>query len=81
MRATVGTYPRSGYDLALLRAVARAVRVPVIASGGAASPRHLAEAIEAGAAAVLAASILHDGEQTVATLKEFLADRGVEVRT
>lgn len=72
---------RSGYDLALLRAVARAVRVPVIASGGAASPRHLAEAIEAGAAAVLAASILHDGEQTVATLKEFLADRGVEVRT
>jgi imidazole glycerol-phosphate synthase subunit HisF len=72
---------RSGYDLALTRAVTQAVRIPVIASGGAASPQHLLEAIDAGAGAVLAASIFHDGEFTIASIKQFLSARGVEVRT
>lgn len=71
---------RSGYDLALLRAVSSAVSVPVIASGGAATPEHLLEAIDAGADAVLAASIFHDGEYTVGALKETLRSRGVPVR-
>lgn len=71
---------RSGYDLELLAAVCNAVTVPVIASGGAATPEHLLEALEAGADAVLAASIFHDGEYTVDTLKEILARKGVPIR-
>jgi cyclase len=71
---------RSGYDLELLRAVASAVPVPVIASGGAAGPEHLAEALAAGASAVLAASIFHDGEHTIAEVKVHLQQRGFEVR-
>lgn len=72
---------RTGYDLPLTRAVASAVRMPVIASGGAARPQDLLAALEAGADAALAASIFHDGEYTVADVKSFLASRGVEVRT
>jgi len=72
---------RDGYDLALLSAVCAAVRVPVIASGGAAGPSHLVEAVEAGASAVLAASLFHDGDYRVSTLKQTLRERGVEVRT
>jgi imidazoleglycerol phosphate synthase cyclase subunit len=71
---------RAGYDLALTRAVAAAVNIPVIASGGAANPEHLLQAFEAGADAVLAASIFHDGEFTVSSVKQFLAARGIEVR-
>ncbi|MEM7305226.1 MAG: imidazole glycerol phosphate synthase subunit HisF [Planctomycetota bacterium] len=71
---------RRGYDLPLLRAVASAVTVPIIASGGADRAEHLAEALEAGASAVLAASILHDGDVAVSDLKRELAERGVEVR-
>jgi imidazoleglycerol phosphate synthase cyclase subunit len=71
---------RAGYDLPLTRAVARAVHVPVIASGGADTPEHLLEALEAGADAVLAASIFHDGDRTVGEVKRFLAARGVPVR-
>ncbi|MFO1068139.1 MAG: imidazole glycerol phosphate synthase subunit HisF [Geminicoccaceae bacterium] len=71
---------RSGYDLALTRAVAEAVRVPVIASGGADSAEHIAEAFAAGADAVLAASIFHDGDTTVADVKLHLMERGVRVR-
>lgn len=71
---------RAGYDLALIHAVSRAVHVPVIASGGAATPEHLLEALRAGADAVLAASIFHDGEYTVADIKDALAREGVEVR-
>lgn len=71
---------RAGYDLALLNAVSQALPVPVIASGGADSPRHLIEALRAGADAVLAASIFHAGDYTVRTLKQELGDAGVEVR-
>ena len=71
---------REGYDLELLRAISGAVRVPVIASGGAASAGHMVEALRAGASAVLAASIFHDGDTTVAALKDVLAAHGLEVR-
>jgi imidazole glycerol-phosphate synthase subunit HisF len=71
---------RAGYDLALTRAVAAAVRVPVIASGGAATPEHLKDAFNAGADAVLAASIFHDDEMTVGDVKRALAALGVNVR-
>jgi len=71
---------REGYDLPLTRAVAEASRLPVIASGGAANARHLAEAFAAGADAVLAASIFHDDETTVGAIKDELAAMGVRVR-
>jgi len=71
---------REGYDLDLLRAVAGAVRVPVIASGGAEGPDHFVEAFAAGADAVLAASMFHDGDTTVADVKRALLSRGIEVR-
>jgi imidazoleglycerol phosphate synthase cyclase subunit len=71
---------RGGYDIELLAAVSRAVTVPVIASGGAASPEHLLAAFSAGADAVLAASIFHEREHTVGDLKRYLSERGVPVR-
>lgn len=71
---------RRGYDLALIAAIASVVRVPVIASGGASSAEHMAEAFEAGASAVLAASIFHEGQYTVAQVKQALSQCGVEVR-
>ncbi len=71
---------RSGYDCPLMAAVSAAVEVPVIASGGADRAEHLAEALRAGADAVLIASILHDGDTTVRQLKEALAAAGLEVR-
>ena len=70
----------SGYDLELLRAVCGAIGVPVIASGGAESAEHMAQALLAGADAVLAASILHDGHTTVSAIKRRLAALGMEVR-
>ena len=70
----------SGYDLELLQAVRGAVGVPVIASGGAESAEHMAHALLAGADAVLAASILHDGQTTVSAIKLQLAALGMEVR-
>jgi cyclase len=70
----------SGYDLELLKAMRSAVPVPIIASGGADGPRHMVEALTAGADAVLAATIFHDGHTTVADLKAELAELGVEVR-
>lgn len=72
---------QSGYDLGLVAAVARAVSVPVIASGGAAEPRHLLDALRAGADAVLAASMFHDGAFTVAEVKRVLAAGGRPVRS
>jgi cyclase len=70
----------AGYDLELTRAIADAVSVPVIASGGAGVLGDLADAVAAGADAVLCASILHDGVHTVAEVKEHLAQAGVNVR-
>ena len=70
----------AGYDLALTRAIADAVGVPVIASGGAGRLEHLAEALEAGADAALVASLFHFGHCTVGQAKDFLAQAGVAVR-
>jgi imidazole glycerol-phosphate synthase subunit HisF len=69
-----------GYDLKLTAAVAKTVNVPVIASGGAGELDHLAEALGAGADAVLCASIFHYGHHTVAEAKQHLARSGVPVR-
>jgi len=70
----------AGYDLPLTAAVAEAVGVPVIASGGAGRLEHLVEAVDAGADAVLCASILHYGHHTVSEIKDYLANAGVAVR-
>jgi len=71
---------KTGYDLDLLRRVTSAVSVPVIASGGAGNTRHLVEAVEAGADAVLAASIFHFGEVSIGEAKAAMAAAGVPVR-
>jgi cyclase len=70
-----------GYDLGLTRAVAEAVGVPVIASGGAGELDHLVDALQAGADAALCASIFHFGRYRVAEAKAHLAAAGVPVRT
>ncbi|HEX7299843.1 MAG TPA: imidazole glycerol phosphate synthase subunit HisF [Solirubrobacteraceae bacterium] len=69
-----------GYDLPLTAAVAGAVAVPVIASGGAGTLEHLAEALRCGADAALCASIFHYGQHTVGEAKEHLAAAGIAVR-
>jgi imidazole glycerol-phosphate synthase subunit HisF len=69
-----------GYDLGLTRAVAEAVGVPVIASGGAGALEHLVDALAAGADAALCASIFHYGQHTVGEAKEHLAAAGIAVR-
>ncbi len=72
---------KSGFDLELTRAVARAVPVPVIASGGVGTLEHLAQGVEIGGAdAVLAASVFHYGEFSVGEAKRFMAGRGIEMR-
>src|SRR5262249_35242356 len=72
---------RDGYDIEVTRAVAESVRVPVIASGGAGTLEHLYEALSDGkASAVLAASIFHFGQFTIAEAKEFLRARGLPMR-
>jgi imidazole glycerol phosphate synthase glutamine amidotransferase subunit len=71
---------REGPDVELLRAAASAVRVPLVASGGIGTPAQAAAAIDAGADAVLVASALHHGDQTVGTFKDGLAARGMAVR-
>ena len=71
---------RSGYDIELLQAVCDSVRVPVIASGGAANVAHLVEALAAGASAVLVASMLHDGDTTPDDIKRALRAKNCEVR-
>lgn len=76
-----GDGTQSGYDLELCRAVAAAVNIPVIASGGAGTLEHLALALTEGMAdAALAASIFHYGQYTVGQAKQYLASRGVPVR-
>lgn len=72
---------RNGYDIELTRAVSDAVRIPVIASGGAGKLDHFYEALTAGgASAVLAASLFHFGELSISEVKDYLRGRGVEVR-
>jgi cyclase len=69
-----------GFDLELLTAVCRAVTVPVIASGGAGGPDDIAAALQAGAAAALAASIFHDGSHLIAQVKREVAACGLPIR-
>jgi cyclase len=71
---------RAGYDLPLLQDAARAVRIPVIASGGAGELAHLAEALDAGAHGVLAASIFHFEGSTIPEARAYLRGRGFPVR-
>jgi cyclase len=72
---------KSGFDLALTRAVSDAVPVPVIASGGVGTLEHMAEGVTTGrASAVLAASIFHFGQHTVRECKLYMAERGIPVR-
>ncbi|GHT93392.1 imidazole glycerol phosphate synthase subunit HisF [Betaproteobacteria bacterium] len=72
---------KNGFDLALTRVVADAVRIPVIASGGVGTLQHLAAGVTEGRAdAVLAASIFHFGEYTVREAKAYMAAQGIEVR-
>jgi cyclase len=71
---------KDGYDLALTRAIAEAVDVPVIASGGVGAPEHMVDGFAAGADAVLAASIFHYGQFSVGDVKARLAEAGVSIR-
>jgi len=71
---------QTGYDLPLIQAISSAVNIPVIASGGAGKLEHFYEAIDAGASAVLAASVFHYKTFRVAEVKRYLAGRGVAVR-
>ena len=71
---------RAGYDLELLRAVTSTINIPVIASGGAANANHLAEAVQAGASGLLAASLFHDGDSTISKIKQELLSFSIPVR-
>jgi cyclase len=71
---------KNGYDLPMTEAVANAVGIPVVASGGAGRPEHLLEAFRVGADAALAASIFHYNEFSIPTTKRYLAEHGVCVR-
>jgi len=72
---------KDGYDLELLYRVSELVRIPVIASGGAGSPEHLLDGfVKGNADAVLAASIFHYQEYSIASVKRYLSDNGVTVR-
>lgn len=71
---------KNGYDLELTKAIADTVGIPVIASGGAGKCEHFYEAIEAGAEAVLAASLFHYKELEISQVKEYLRSKGVSVR-
>lgn len=70
----------TGYDCALLEAVAKAAGIPVIASGGASRPEHFLEGLTAGAQAVLAAGVFHRHERTIEEIKGYLKKNGMEVR-
>ena len=71
---------KDGYDLELVRAISEAVDVPVIASGGAGEPAHLVDGLQAGADAVLCASIFHYGQYTIPQVREALREAGVPMR-
>lgn len=70
----------AGYDLDLISAVAGKTSLPIVASGGAGGPEHMVSAVKAGAGAVLAASIFHFGEWSIAQVKQHMRDAGVPVR-
>ncbi len=70
----------SGYDLELISTVAEKTTLPIVASGGAGSPEHMVAAVNSGAGAVLAASIFHFGEWSIASVKEHMRQAGVPVR-
>ena len=69
-----------GYDLELIEAIAKNVKIPIIASGGAGNYEHMYQAIQSGASAVAAASIFHFTEQTPLEAKEYLAKKGIPIR-
>lgn len=71
---------RTGYDLPLIRAIKKAVSADVVASGGAGELEHFYQAVEAGAAILLAASVFHFGIIGIGDLKDYLRDRGIAVR-
>lgn len=71
---------KAGFDLAMVKAVRKAVSIPVIASGGAGAVEHFAPAVHAGADAVLAASVFHFGAMTIGDVKDALAAEGITVR-
>lgn len=71
---------KEGYDLELLREVSSCVGIPVIASGGVGTLDHLAEGLESGASAVLAASIFHYGQYSIPEAKRYLKSKGIHVR-
>jgi cyclase len=72
---------KDGYDLDLTRLVSKSVRIPVIASGGAGNPQHMADAFTTGkASAALIASIVHYGQYTIRQIKEHIANQGVQMR-
>ncbi len=72
---------KDGYDLEITKAVSDAVSIPVVASGGAGNPQHLVDAVlKGGAQAVLAASIFHFNEYSIAQVKKIMADQGIPVR-
>jgi len=75
-----GDGTKAGFDLELITKVRDAVTIPIIASGGAGRPDHFPPAINAGADAVLAASIFHFGEVSIEEVKTSLAQAGYEVR-
>ena len=76
-----GDGTQEGYDIELTRAIADAVNIPVIASGGAGTLQHFAQALtEGGADAALAASLFHYKQLTIAEVKEYLARQGISVR-
>ncbi|MFO6505860.1 imidazole glycerol phosphate synthase subunit HisF [Corynebacterium freneyi] len=75
-----GDGTKDGFDLELLRKVRAAVDVPIIASGGAGAAEHFPPAVDAGADAVLAASIFHFGEVSIREVKDAMAEAGIEVR-
>lgn len=71
---------KDGFDIELTSAVVEAVDIPIIASGGAGEPKHFLDAFRAGASAGLAASIFHYGEYDISEVKEYLTERGINVR-
>ena len=72
---------RAGFDVEMIRAIRESVPLPLIASGGAGAKRDFAPAIEAGANALLAASVFHFGELTIQDVKRTIADAGYRVRS